>query len=68
MDIMDDLPGNDGNPVWSGTYFKGIPISLEAIAKDGYQFSHWEGTDLKEPYIEFDSSDDIELNAVFIKK
>lgn len=28
----------------SGTYFKGIPIRLEAKAKPGYVFSHWEGS------------------------
>lgn len=27
---------------WSGVYFDGVPIKLEATAKPNYQFSHWE--------------------------
>lgn len=27
---------------WSGIYFDGVPIQLEAVAKPNYQFSHWE--------------------------
>ncbi|MBR4621361.1 MAG: CotH kinase family protein [Salinivirgaceae bacterium] len=27
---------------WSGTYFKDVPISIRAIARPGYKFSHWE--------------------------
>jgi hypothetical protein len=27
---------------WNGTYFKGIPIQIEAIADSGYIFSHWD--------------------------
>lgn len=26
---------------WSGTYFDGVPIDLQPIAKPGYLFSHW---------------------------
>jgi hypothetical protein len=28
---------------WSGIYFRGVPIELEAIARTGYLFSHWSG-------------------------
>lgn len=28
---------------WNGVYFKGVPIEIEAIAKEGFVFSHWEG-------------------------
>jgi hypothetical protein len=27
---------------WQGIYFDGVPIRLEALAKPGYRFSHWE--------------------------
>jgi hypothetical protein len=30
------------NYPWNGTYFKGIPIQIEAIADSGYIFSHWD--------------------------
>ena len=26
---------------WSGTYFDGVPIEMQPIAKPGYLFSHW---------------------------
>lgn len=29
------------NLPWSGTYFDGVPIQLEAHAKPGFVFSHW---------------------------
>ena len=28
---------------WQGIYFNGVPVKIEAIAKEGYNFSHWEG-------------------------
>ena len=31
---------------WTGTYFDGIPIKIEARAKNDYTFSHWESNDL----------------------
>ncbi len=36
---------------WSGVYFRGVPVEIEAIARTGYVFSHWSGT--------YSSSDDI---------
>lgn len=37
---------------WSGIYFRGIPISLEAIPRQGYIFSHWStGSDSQEASI-----------------
>jgi hypothetical protein len=29
---------------WSGIYFSGIPITLQAEAENGYLFSHWSGS------------------------
>ncbi|MDD2332757.1 MAG: T9SS type A sorting domain-containing protein, partial [Candidatus Cloacimonetes bacterium] len=38
------LPENTGTSInWMGTYFRGIPIQIEAIPNPGYMFSHWEG-------------------------
>jgi hypothetical protein len=31
---------------WSGIYFDGVPIKIEAEAMPGYQFSHWEANGL----------------------
>ncbi len=44
IDIVAGTPGVPESPYpWSGTYFRNIPIQIEAIAKQGYVFSHWEG-------------------------
>ncbi len=29
---------------WEGDYFENIPINIEAIAREGYEFSHWSGS------------------------
>jgi hypothetical protein len=31
---------------WSGIYFDGVPIKMEALGLPGYQFSHWEANGL----------------------
>lgn len=31
---------------WSGVYFDGVPIKIEAQAQPGYEFSHWESNGL----------------------
>jgi hypothetical protein len=42
LDLREGTPGVPANPYpWTGTYFAGTPVSLEAIPKDGYRFSHW---------------------------
>lgn len=44
IDILKDTPGIADNPYpWTGVYFQGIPVQLEAIPAPGYVFSHWEG-------------------------
>ncbi|AQS54299.1 Internalin-A [Jeotgalibaca dankookensis] len=66
--IQSDLPGNARSDRWSGIYFKGIPITIEAVAKDGYEFSHWE--DHKEDVNELTITpeENINFEAVFKKK
>lgn len=47
LNTIDILPTTDGisnNPyIWIGNYFKNVPITLKAIEKPGYVFSHWSG-------------------------
>lgn len=68
MDIDQALPGNDTEADWRGQYFGGLPITLEAVAKEGYVFSHWEGlaTRSSAPRIEISPTVDLNVNAVFI--
>lgn len=30
---------------WTGTYFDGVPVRMEAVAEPGYQFLHWENNE-----------------------
>lgn len=35
------LPELDGR--WTGIYFQGVPVTLEALPSKGFRFSHWSG-------------------------
>ncbi len=44
IDILPSTPGVEEYPYpWSGKYFAGIPLEIEAVAAPGYRFTHWEG-------------------------
>jgi hypothetical protein len=34
---------------WTGQYFKGLDMEVEALPNPGYYFSYWEGEDIDEP-------------------
>jgi hypothetical protein len=43
IDILGDTPGIPDNPYpWTGVYFQGVPVQLEAVPASGFVFSHWE--------------------------
>ncbi|NUY80131.1 CotH kinase family protein [Flavobacterium sp. MAH-1] len=50
MNTIDIKLGTDNiaaNPYpWTGVYFSGIPVTLKAIANDGFVFDHWEGASI----------------------
>jgi len=51
---------------WSGAYFPTVPITLTAVAKPGYRFSHWSGeVDSEEISITLDPNKIINLTANF---
>ncbi len=42
LDLLPTTPGVAANPYpWSGVYFQGIPVELEAIPAAGYEFLSW---------------------------
>lgn len=44
IDVKSTTPGVAQNPYpWQGIYFHNIPVTLKAVAADGYRFSHWSG-------------------------
>ena len=68
IDVSNATPGIAENPYpWTGIYFKNIPITCTAKAKQGYIFSHWSG-DITgtNPEITFTPSEDKQVQANFI--
>lgn len=68
--ITTQTPGVQ-NPVypWSGTYFTGLPLQVEAVAAPGYVFSHWEGpVDSENPVADFSPNADVAITAHFIPR
>ncbi len=44
IDLVASTPGVSSDPYpWSGIYFQGIPIELEAVPTPGYKFVGWDG-------------------------
>jgi hypothetical protein len=43
LDIKSETPGVTNPEAWTGTYFKGVPVTIKAVAQTGYKFDHWEG-------------------------
>ncbi len=43
IDIKASTPGVTNTSNWTGIYFKGVPVTLKAVANEGYEFDHWEG-------------------------
>lgn len=67
--LLPTTPGISDPEVFEGNYFKGVPIVITALPKDGYQFSHWEGPGYDgetSPEIVIDSDGDIQLQPVFV--
>jgi hypothetical protein len=51
---------------WTGIYFKGIPVTIEAVPGEGYVFVGWEGTITStDPRQTLNLSGDTSLRAVF---
>jgi len=69
IDIVSDTPAVTNPNRWSGTYFKGVPITLKAIPKEGYVFDHWEGingsVEASSDTITVNLSNDLNVTAVF---
>jgi len=69
LKIHPPTPGISEFPYpFSGTYFQGIPVEVEAIPNPGYRFSHWEGASSStSATITLDNHEDVFLKAHFEK-
>ncbi|MBW2961018.1 T9SS type A sorting domain-containing protein [Mesonia aestuariivivens] len=68
IEIQEETPGVYTNPYpWSGQYFEGVPVNLEAIALPGYEFSHWSGDMTgSNPELNITPSVDMQIQANFV--
>lgn len=67
IEVAPTTPGISAAPYpWTGVYFQGVPIEVEAIPFPGYIFSHWEGDAVDtEPELSLTPSSGLYLKAVF---
>ncbi len=68
--LTKETKGVSENPYpWQGTYFRNIPLRLEAVAAAGYEFVHWEcnQTTCAEPVVQLTPSENCSYKAVFMK-
>ncbi len=69
VDILSTTPGIFDVSLWSGIYFNDIPITIEAIPHDGFQFSHWEdvngGVISSDIRLGLSPNSDVHLKAIF---
>ncbi|NLM58904.1 MAG: dockerin [Clostridium sp.] len=68
IDIQSGTPAVTNPDSWTGIYFRGVPVTVKAIPKDGYVFDHWEGisgADQSSDTVTFTLSKDVNITAVF---
>lgn len=67
IDLKDTTRGVNNPEEWTGTYFKGVPLTITAIPEDGYVFDRWEGTDETSDTLVIMPTKNINLKAIFKK-
>ncbi|MDQ2086815.1 CotH kinase family protein [Herbivorax sp. ANBcel31] len=65
IDINEKTPGIKNPNQWDGVYFEGVPVTIEAIPKEGYQFEGWEGIDEEKETITVNPQNGMSITAVF---
>jgi len=50
---------------WEGVYFKGIPITIEAVPEPGYVFAGWDGIAESKQTVTIELSNDLSVKALF---
>lgn len=60
---INSLNGITGN--WTGKYFKGVPIAIEAVPDSGYKFTRWTNFDFLNSKINIELIDNITITPQF---
>lgn len=67
LDIQDGTPGVSDPQNWTGSYFIGVPVALEAIPLPGYEFVRWEESGEQGATLQVSLTGDATYTAVFQK-
>jgi hypothetical protein len=51
---------------WTGNYFAEVPVTVSAIAKPGFRFSHWDGSDITDATLTLTLTEAVNLTPVFV--
>ena len=67
VDINTDEPGIPNDPwPWTGTYFRGVPVTITAIPAEGYEFAGWKESDTAGKTLKIESEEEIyRVTAMF---
>ena len=67
VEIRGETPGVEDDPYpWTGVYFAGVPVELEAVPAPGYEFSRWEGLEGEDgPLVVFTPEGETAITASF---
>lgn len=60
---LSERSGQDG--VWSGTYFAGVPLELEAVAKPCHAFKRWHGIGATQATARITANQNLSVRAEF---
>lgn len=68
IDVKYGTPGITANPYpWTGVYFANIPVTMKAVANEGFVFSHWEGaSNSTNAEITISQANSFSVTAVFV--
>jgi hypothetical protein len=66
IELTATTPGIENADSWTGVYFKGIPVTLEAKPRDGFEFAGWEGIDESSDTVTLYLEGDLTVRAIFL--
>jgi len=65
IELTKNTAGVENPEHWTGVYFKGVPLQLNAAPKPGYEFAGWEGIEETSPSISLIPKEDLLIKAIF---
>lgn len=70
LDLTAQTPGIEDPADWEGHYFQGVPVTVEAVPRDGYRFVGWKGAPsdrANQRVVDVELDGDATLEPVFVR-